>query len=350
MATETTGDMGRFGEKLRWLRTHHGMTLKELACALGYTAHGHISEIESGQKKPTAEFVLKLSRLWGTTTDQLLKDELELGPTSAVADEEVTVSGLAFVEREPTKNEVERLRLVLSTYQDGSGQISLVGRQTLPGWRDFERSVALVFGGIAQESKAIFDVLLPDPQKDGTYYGISCKMRRTLLAVRRTKCVTIEVSNSSAKFWDALGKAGLNQQTYGTNPPLVGKTLIHLVGQWHRAASAPDNGNVDTARSFYLVLQWEERSLNYRLFRFPLDLVEPDALQWTLEGKRIVGRDGRVIVCEWYGAAGGQLKYYPRVEQATWSSEEFQLQPLPNSLQSYGVLNKAKTYFPNLWP
>ena len=30
---------------------------------------------------------------------------------------------------------------------------------TLPGWRDFERSVALAFGGQAQESKAIFDVL-----------------------------------------------------------------------------------------------------------------------------------------------------------------------------------------------
>lgn len=70
--------MQRFGEKLRALRTQHRMTLKELAITLGHTAHGHISEIESGKKKPTAEFVLNVARLFNVTTDQLLKDELEL--------------------------------------------------------------------------------------------------------------------------------------------------------------------------------------------------------------------------------------------------------------------------------
>jgi transcriptional regulator with XRE-family HTH domain len=70
--------MQRFGEKLRTLRIHRRMTLKELALALGHTAHGYISEIESGRKKPTAEFVLNVARLFNVTTDQLLKDELEL--------------------------------------------------------------------------------------------------------------------------------------------------------------------------------------------------------------------------------------------------------------------------------
>jgi transcriptional regulator with XRE-family HTH domain len=70
--------MQRFGEKLRLLRTRKEMTLKELACALGLTAHGYISEIESGKKKPTAEFVLNVARYFNVTTDQLLKDELEL--------------------------------------------------------------------------------------------------------------------------------------------------------------------------------------------------------------------------------------------------------------------------------
>jgi transcriptional regulator with XRE-family HTH domain len=54
------------------------MTLKELAVALGLTAHGYISEIEAGKKKPTAEFVLKVSRFFKVTTDQLLKDEFEV--------------------------------------------------------------------------------------------------------------------------------------------------------------------------------------------------------------------------------------------------------------------------------
>jgi transcriptional regulator with XRE-family HTH domain len=54
------------------------MTLKELAQALGLSAHGYISEIESGKKIPSAEFVLNVARLFNVSTDQLLKDELNL--------------------------------------------------------------------------------------------------------------------------------------------------------------------------------------------------------------------------------------------------------------------------------
>jgi transcriptional regulator with XRE-family HTH domain len=70
--------MQRFGEKLRSLRTGKQLTLKELAAALGLTAHGYISEIEAGKKKPTTEFVLKVARFFDVTTDQLLKDELDI--------------------------------------------------------------------------------------------------------------------------------------------------------------------------------------------------------------------------------------------------------------------------------
>ena len=68
----------RFGEKLRLLRSRRGITLKELAHKLGYSAHGYISEIESGKKKPTADLVLKVAELFAVTTDQLLRDEVKL--------------------------------------------------------------------------------------------------------------------------------------------------------------------------------------------------------------------------------------------------------------------------------
>ena len=80
--------MQRFGEKLRILRIQHHMTLKDLALALGHTAHGYISEIESGKKKPTTEFVLNVARLFDVTTDQLLKDELELDINRSEQDRE----------------------------------------------------------------------------------------------------------------------------------------------------------------------------------------------------------------------------------------------------------------------
>lgn len=70
--------MVRFGEKLRKLRVRRHMTLKDLALALGLTAHGYISEIESGKKRPTVDFVISVARLFGVTTDMLLKDELDL--------------------------------------------------------------------------------------------------------------------------------------------------------------------------------------------------------------------------------------------------------------------------------
>ena len=72
------GPIQRFGEKLHALRVNRGLTLKELASALGYVAHGHLSELESGKKLPTIEFVVKVATLFDVTTDQLLRDELEI--------------------------------------------------------------------------------------------------------------------------------------------------------------------------------------------------------------------------------------------------------------------------------
>ncbi len=70
--------MQRFGEKLHKLRVARGLSLKQLAISLGHRAHGYISEIEAGKKIPTVKFVLSVSRLFDVSTDQLLKDELDL--------------------------------------------------------------------------------------------------------------------------------------------------------------------------------------------------------------------------------------------------------------------------------
>ncbi len=72
--------MKNFGPKLQELRIRRGMTLVELAQALGYTTHSYLSEIESGKKQPTVELALGIARLFGVTTDELLKDEIELHP------------------------------------------------------------------------------------------------------------------------------------------------------------------------------------------------------------------------------------------------------------------------------
>ena len=70
--------MERFGEKLRILREKNDVSLRELANELGFSSHAHIGRIETGEKKPSAELVLKIARHFDVTTDHLMKDELEL--------------------------------------------------------------------------------------------------------------------------------------------------------------------------------------------------------------------------------------------------------------------------------
>ena len=256
--------------------------------------------------------------------------------------------------RSPTAIQTEKLRLILSTYQDGTGQLTQKGGMTLPGWRDFERSVAIAFGGTAQESKAIFDVLVPTPQEN-SFYGISCKMRRELKYPKRNVEVPIELSNSAGKFWDALIQDfKLTRQTYKKFPDIVGKVLISIVESWHENASLKMGVEIKLEESFFLVLLWNKRGY-YQLFQFPLSLPDPQALHWHFPldregnpGRHLRGEDENGKLFVWYGESGGQLKYYPRVSQAVWYSQPFQLEPLPPDIPD-SIISKVQTYFPSQW-
>ena len=68
----------RFGEKLLTVRTQFGLTQEGFAHRLGYSTHSYIAALEKGQKQPSLEIVLCIARSFNVSTDQLLKDELEL--------------------------------------------------------------------------------------------------------------------------------------------------------------------------------------------------------------------------------------------------------------------------------
>ncbi|HEU4322554.1 MAG TPA: helix-turn-helix transcriptional regulator [Roseiflexaceae bacterium] len=80
--------MPTFGEKLRKLRKHQGLSQADLALLLGYTDRSQIAFLELGQRNPTVEVVLKLSDLFGVTTDQLIRDELDVDPGFTASDGE----------------------------------------------------------------------------------------------------------------------------------------------------------------------------------------------------------------------------------------------------------------------
>ncbi len=81
--TQPKPKLKRFGEKLKALRLSKGLTLRQFAGSVGYRAYGYISELEAGKKTPTVEFVLSVSRYYGISTDELMKDEIELSVRDA---------------------------------------------------------------------------------------------------------------------------------------------------------------------------------------------------------------------------------------------------------------------------
>jgi hypothetical protein len=245
----------------------------------------------------------------------------------------------------PSAVEVERIRLLLSTYQDGSGMLKPKnGKTSLPGWRDFERAVAVALAGETQEDKSIFDVVIDD---SGTgRYGVSCKMRRELSRLHRKDEITLEVSNEAGKFWDALKDQGIETKSQLQRAAAIaGSTLSKVVDGWH---SDLNDTSIDVNRSFYLVLLWDSDG-TYQLFQLPLRLYDPSQLLWSVPkgGSRLCGKQGQRVVVEWYFKSGGQLKVYPLQSQCTWQSAAFRLESPPH--ETLAVLDKVERYFPNLW-
>jgi transcriptional regulator with XRE-family HTH domain len=69
--------MRRFGEKLYQLRIRRGLTLAELGILLS-VHNTFVSQLEKGRKIPNAEMILRVADTFNVTTDQLMRDELDL--------------------------------------------------------------------------------------------------------------------------------------------------------------------------------------------------------------------------------------------------------------------------------
>jgi hypothetical protein len=267
---------------------------------------------------------------------------------------------LIFVDRPPTDRELERLRLILSTFQDGTGMLapSKDRPYTLPGWRDFERACALAFGGKAVESKFFVDVIFPLSPDPDLFYGVQCKMRGELRKLDRDSRIYVEVTNAARELWSYLSTKGITERNYRSQPELAGNSLIEAVEAIERSGSQQyPAGPIDLSRSYYLVLLWSERDELYQLFQLPLRLSKPNDLVWrchvstrrdSTETTRLVGETPEGVLYEWYGESGGQFKYYPPAGEAIWKSHRFRLEPLPGNVEQ-GIIAKAAAYFPELW-
>lgn len=62
------------GEQIKKKRIEAGLTQEQVAIALGYHSASAISMWESGHRKPPADKLLDLAKLYGCTVDAILKE------------------------------------------------------------------------------------------------------------------------------------------------------------------------------------------------------------------------------------------------------------------------------------
>ncbi|GAA3332172.1 hypothetical protein GCM10017712_12600 [Curtobacterium citreum] len=250
----------------------------------------------------------------------------------------------AFRDRPLDDVELEVLRLVLSSFRDGSGQVVRPNGGTMPGFRDYERGLAAVLHASAPENKGVFDVIVPvDGDKS---FGISCKMATTPPAKHASSFM--ELSNSAAQFRQALLAQQIN---WATEPGLAGPAIVRLVTGWHDATA--DTHQLDLPASKYSVLAHNPSWTQFQLLCFPLDLQIANPVgevEWLHEGASLNGyiddggRRHRLWQC--YMNSGGQLKYYPLLRWADWVTEPFTLELPPVA----SPILRARDYFNEVWP
>jgi len=248
-------------------------------------------------------------------------------------------------DRAMNADEVERIRLALSTFRDGSGQFVKSISAYMPGYLDFERATALVCGGGTSEDKSIFDVTVPVP--DGLPFGISCKM--SVSQPINHKASFMELSNSQKKFSDEFDRLGID---WRSEPEYAGPAVVELVTAWHMAAAQ----NYDIPRSRYLVVSHDKMWEQFQLLCYPLDLTLADPyedVEWCNEGSGpstvagyISHGQRRHRLWQLFQRSGGQLKYYPPLEWSDWISSTFCLEEPPIK----SIMEKVEEYFPGRWP
>lgn len=247
-------------------------------------------------------------------------------------------------DRPPNNAEMQKLRLVLATFKDGSGNLKMADGSHRADWRQVERSFAEVFQGSTAESKAVFDVDI-EPDDDRQPYGLSIKTSKR----RPDDRVLLELNNSPAKMLEHAVDLGYatregRQARWNCSVEDMGFSVVSAVKAWHEAC-CPTH---DLRGSSYVVMTHDQPKNLFEVFWFGLDLGDPRDLRWAERGRAITGTDSHGIVrWEFYAESGGQLKWYPSGNAARWRSGCFEL-PDPPPMRT--LTDKARELFDEEWP
>lgn len=262
---------------------------------------------------------------------------------------------IPFIHRDPTDTESILLKLLISSFGDGSGQ-EKDSFGTRAGWRDLERVIADLTNGEALEKKHVFDVLIKDTEDNTVIYGISVKSKclgrnKKIETLDKEGRVYMELTNSPAKLWAPLKQKDISEENYGNEDFAneIGNSILYTVHSWYQNSGID---GIDLDNSVHLVFSYgkpvkSNEPRKYQVHVFELGF--PDGIIWTFHSKSCLrGFDPKYpneVLFDWYGLSGGQLKYYPRASEAKYKSFIFQtLNPAEISLRK-----RVEKYWPDEW-
>jgi len=168
---------------------------------------------------------------------------------------------VAFATREPTDEELENFRLVMSLAACGYGGFEGGDATTppYPSWQWAERAFAAAFNGeYIAGAKLPFDTLVSVQGQDYDYIGIQVKTKGSMVC-DNTRAF-IEYNNENSRYTDYLNEAGFNgngiDYWHAQDPNLVGAAINNALQNYHTTAAEVHGENIDLHQSMLVLITW----------------------------------------------------------------------------------------------
>ena len=301
---------------------------------------------------------------------------------------------VAFATREPTPEELENFRLVMSLVTRGYGAFN-GGHGDIPvhpHWSWVERAYAAAFNGIhVPGAKAPFDVLCRVEEEEDTFIGIQIKTDgKWRGGINGERCL-IEYNNENSRYLDVLGEHDITldeciqENGVRRDAAEVGAAINEALQSYHdnaqenQTTGLPDGATIDLDNSVLVHVTWkwqngdhngpqdENDRYQYQIHSFS-HLIQTDIWVWREpwvnanggETQRValMGYSNQVdetndraqyqqrnCIAQWYPTSRGQMKYYPLKNSARYRFEEWQTLEEQGDFNADGLVELAEELF-----
>lgn len=275
---------------------------------------------------------------------------------------------IALFNKTPTDAEVKLLAKYLGTFRDGSGNYPEEDGTTRADYKQIEVSFAELLGGKAFGNKKYYDFCVSENDSGGiTVRGASIKSKEIQDIEGYPKKVPdlrshMEISNSSAADWKLCAERGLTKQDWIGNKDssakerkdfatkfgelILDRQSIQRKKHEEEYIKGGHAKKFSHEHSIFISLLYtpplgKRSERKYLVASFPIFLPKPDRWEFRApkskksENSTLVGYDkNNDVLYEWFALSGSQFKYYPKLKDAIYCTNVFELpKPATTTLQ-----------------